>query len=77
MPPSNKMADLFMTFLLIIIALALTPTVQSTVTSVTGTGGDNLTGAAKTLASLITLFWVIIILAIGIAAVYVQLKGWH
>jgi len=69
------MGKLFITFLLIIVALALTPTVQESVTSVTGTGGDNLTGSARALALLISLFWVIIILAIGVAAVYKQFKG--
>jgi len=69
------MGGLFVTFLLIVIALALTPTIQSSVTSVTGTGAGNLTGAALALAGLIPLFWIIIIIAIGVAAVYVQLKG--
>jgi hypothetical protein len=64
-----------MTFLLIIIALSLTPTVQQQVTYVTGTGGDNLTGAARALATLISLFWVILVISIGVAAVYVQFKG--
>lgn len=69
------MGQLFVTFLLIVVALALTPTIQSSVVAVTGTGSDNLTGAAKTLALLIPLFWVILVIAIGIAAVYVQFKG--
>jgi len=73
---TNSVAELFITFLLIVIALALTPTVQSSVTAVTGTGTGNLTGPALALAGLIPLFWVIIIIAIGVAAVYVQLKDW-
>ena len=70
-----NMGQLFMTFLLEIIGLALTPTIQSSVTGVTGAGGNNLTGAALALANLVPLFWVIIILAVGVAAVYVQFKG--
>ena len=70
-----KMGDLFMTFLLIIIALALTPTVQQAVTDVTGAGAGNLTGSALALAKLIPMFWVIIVLAIGVVAVYAQFKG--
>lgn len=70
-----NMGQLFLTFLLIIIGLALTPTIQSQVTTVTGTGGNNLTGAALALANLIPLFWIIVILAVGVAAVYVQFKG--
>ena len=72
----KSMGSLFMTFLLIVIALALTPTIQSSVAAVTGTGGSNLTGAAKTLCGLIPLFWVVIIIAIGVAAIYMQMKGW-
>lgn len=64
-----------MTFLLIVIALALTPTVQESVTGVTGSGTGNLTGSALALARLVPLFWIIIILAIGVAAVYAQFKG--
>lgn len=67
----NKMTALFMTFLLIIIGLALTPTVAETST----TAAAALTGAAATLMDLVPLFWVVIILAIGIAAVYFQMKG--
>jgi len=69
---SSKMTSLFMTFLLMIIGLALTPTVQTSVTSAVG----ELSGAAATLMGLVPLFWVVIILAIGIAAVYAQMKGW-
>jgi len=72
---ARHLQDLLMTFLLIVIALALTPTIQSSVSAITGTGGYNLTGAALTLAGLIPLFWVVIILAIGAAAVYNEFKG--
>jgi hypothetical protein len=68
------MGGLFITFLLIVIGLALTPTIQSSVTAVTGAGAGNLTGAALAMAQLVPLFWVIIIIAIGVAAVYVQFK---
>lgn len=69
-----NMGQLMITFLLIVIGLALTPTIQSSVTAVTGSGENNLTGAALAMANLIPLFWVIIIVAIGVAAVYVQFK---
>ena len=75
MPKNADMGRLFTTFLLIVVALALTPTIQSSVTDVTGTGTGNLTGAALAMAQLIPLFWVLIIVAIGVAAVYVQFKG--
>ena len=71
---NRGLGNLFMTFLMIVIALALTPTVQSSVDDTV----SNLTAfpAASTLCGLIPLFWVVIIIAIGIAAVYVQIKGW-
>lgn len=69
-----KMGELFMTFLLIIVGLALTPTIGTSTTAAAGATG--ITGtAAAILVALVPLFWVIIILAIGVAAVYVQLKG--
>lgn len=69
------MSNLFTTFLLMIIGLALAPNVAEMVTDVTGVGGNNLTGSASSLAELIPLFWVIIVLAIGIGAIYTQFKG--
>lgn len=66
----KKIGEIFMTFLLVIIGLALTPTVQTSTT----TAVASLSGASATLAGLIPLFWVVIILSIGIAAVYIQLK---
>jgi len=71
MAKDDKIGGLFMTFLLMIIGLALTGTVQSMVT----TAAADLDGAALALMNLVPLFWVIIILAIGIAAVYAQLKA--
>jgi len=65
------MGQLFMTFLLMVVGLALTPTIATSST----TAAAALSGAAATLCGLIPLFWVVIILAIGIAAIYVQLKG--
>ena len=69
------LAGILTTFLLMIVALALTPTVQENVTNVTGTGGINLTGAALSIAALVPLFWVLVIIGIGAAAIYVQFKG--
>ena len=69
-----KLSELFTTFLLMIIGLALTPTVVEQVGLVTGVGGDNLTGPALAMADLITLFWVIIILSIGLGSIYKQFR---
>ena len=57
---------LFLTFLLIIFALALTPTVGDSVSAATG---GNITGAAADLLELVPLVWVFIVIGIGAAAV--------
>ena len=61
-------------FLIAIVGLALTPVVVSSVVGVTGTGGDNLTGASKTIMELFPLFWVILMIAIPVAGIAVWLK---
>jgi len=60
------MGGLFLTFLLIIFALALTPTVGDAVDAATG---GNITGAAADLLELVPLVWVFIVIGIGAAAV--------
>ena len=69
-----NMGELFMTFLLMIVGLALTPTIGTSAAAAAAATGIVGTAAA-TLVALVPLFWVIIILAIGVAAVYIQLKG--
>lgn len=64
-----------MTFLFMVVGLALTPTVVEQVAGVTGVGGNNLTGAALAIAKLIPLFWVILIIGIGLAAIVVWLRA--
>lgn len=75
---TRNIKDLIMTFLLIVIALALTPTIQqqcmAAVAGATPTT-PNLTGAAATLCGLIPLFWVILVLAVGTVAIYIEFKG--
>lgn len=68
---AGAMGNLMMTFLVMVVGLALTPTIGASAS----TAAANLTGAAATLCMMIPLFWVVIIIAIGVAAVYVQLKG--
>ena len=59
---------IFMTLITIIIGLALTPIVQTTVTSAIGGNMSGTTGA--TLLALVPLFWVISIIGMGVAAIY-------
>lgn len=58
-----------MTFLFMIVGLALTPTVQEQVLAVTGAGVGNLTGASLAIARMVPLFWIILIIAIGLASI--------
>ena len=71
---SKGLGGIIVTFLIMIVGLALTPTVVEEVGDVTGTGGDNLTGAALSIGELIPLFWILLIVAVGVAAMYVQFK---
>ena len=74
MSEKKDLSGILMTFLFMLIGLALTPTITEQVALVTGVGGNNLTGAALAIANLIPLFWVILILAIGVAAIVVWLR---
>jgi hypothetical protein len=71
----KDLSGIMMTFLFMIVGLALTPTVQEQVTAITGVGGNNLTGAALAIATLIPLFWVILVIGIGLAAIVVWLRN--
>lgn len=67
----KNLSGLIFTFLLSIVGLALTPVVAESV----DTAVANLTGAAATILDLFPLFWVIMMIAIPIAAVVVWLKA--
>jgi len=71
----SKMGQLITAFLLCIVGLALTPTVQEQVNAVTGSGGNNLTGAAAAIAKLIPMFWVFGIIGVTVGLVYITLAG--
>ena len=67
---------LFLTFLLIIFGLALTPTIGDSVynvlwnsSNVTNRIARNITGASRGLLELVPLIWVFIVIGIGAAAV--------
>jgi len=68
----KSIGNVFTTFLTCMIGLALTGSVNTEVTAVVAALGAGT--AAGALAALITLFWVIIILAILVSAVYDQFQ---
>ena len=72
---TKDLSGIMMTFLFMVVGLALTPTVQEQVNSITGSGSNNLTGAALAIGKLIPLFWVILVVAIGLAAIVAWLRG--
>jgi len=76
MAPKKDLGGLITVFLLSIVGLALTPTVQAQVTSLVGSGlgFGNLTGSAKALMNLFPMFWVILMIAIPVAYIAVWLK---
>ena len=61
-----SMGELFLVFLLIVFALALTPTIGDSVSAATG---GNITGAAGDILELVPLVCVFIVVGIGAAAV--------
>lgn len=71
----KSMSGLISVFLLSIVGLALTPTIQESTTNVTGVGGNNLTGAALAIMNLFPLFWVILMIAIPVAYVAIWMRG--
>lgn len=68
-----------MIFVILIVGIALTPTVTELVIGATGVANasfpGNLTGAARAIYLLVPLFWVIIIVAVALAGVVIWLKG--
>lgn len=71
MSDKASIGGIFNTFLLMLLGIALTPTVESTVTNQL----VNLTGPAAAVADLIPLIWIFLVIGIGAAAVYKQFKG--
>lgn len=75
MSSEKNISGLIKVFLLSIVGLALTPTIQENVAGVTGVGGNNLTGSSRAIMALFPMFWVILMIAIPVAYVAVWLKG--
>jgi uncharacterized membrane protein (DUF106 family) len=63
-------AGVIMTFLISVVGLVLTPTVQDLVDDAVG----NLTGPAQDILDLFPLFWVIMLIGIPIGAIYLYFK---
>ncbi len=74
----RDMGGIMAIFLMVVVGLALTPTVQEQVILATGvanaTWPGNLSGAAAAIYNLIPLFWVILVVGIGMAGIIVWLK---
>lgn len=80
MSQKKSMAGLLSILVLSIVGLALTPAIQSQVTTflASGTTGDlNLTvsGSTRAIVSLFTMFWVILMIAIPVSYIAFWLKG--
>ena len=75
----RDMGGIMAIFLLIVVGLALTPTVQEQVLFATGVANasfpGNLSGAAAAIYRLVPLFWVILVIGIGLAGIVIWLKG--
>lgn len=74
----RDISGVLLIFIMMIIGIALTPAVQEQVLFATGvanaTWPGNLSGAAAAIYSLIPLFWIILVLGVGMAGIFVWLK---
>ncbi len=63
--------------LILVVGLALTPTVVELVATAVGggQGADNVTGAAAAIIALVPLFWVILMIGVVLAGVVVWLRS--
>lgn len=66
------MGEMILAFVSTLLGLSLTPSVAD---SVVAAQGGNVTGVAATLVGLVTVFWVILVLAIPIVVVYSYFKS--
>ena len=76
----RDLGGIIMIFVMLIVGISMTPTVQDLVGTATGTfnastAPGNLTGAARAIFLLVPLFWVILIVGIALAGVVIWLKG--
>lgn len=76
MARKGSIGNIILVMVGLVVGLSLTGVVQAAVTTAvaSGSGKGNLTGAAKTLCELIPLFWVIMLLGIAVAAIYMYFK---
>lgn len=71
------MSGIIALVLILVVGLALTPTVVELATTAVagGSGVDNLTGAAAAIISLVPLFWVILMIGVVMAGLVVWLRS--
>jgi len=76
MSEGRDISGLIGAFLMIVVGLALTPTIQNSVTDITvGPGTYNLSGTALAIMGLVPMFWVILMIAVPVAYIGIWLKG--
>ncbi len=76
-PTKKDMSGIIALLLILVVGLALTPTVVELATTAVagGSGVDNLTGAAAAIISLVPLFWVILMIGVVMAGLVVWLRS--
>jgi len=76
-PEKRDMGGIIALLLILVVGLALTPTVVELVTTAVagGSGVDNLTGAAAAICGLVPLFWILLMIGVVLAGVIVWLKN--
>ena len=73
-PSKKDLSGIIALLLIVVVALALTPTITGLVATAVGGGSgvENLTGAAAAIVALVPLFWIIMIIAVAL----VGIKAW-
>ena len=71
------MSGIIALLLILVVGLALTPTIVDLCTTAIagGSGVDNLTGAGAAIINLVPLFWVILMIGVTLAGVIVWLRS--
>ena len=71
------MSGIIALLLILVVGLALTPTIVGLVATAVGGGSgvDNITGAAAAIIALVPLFWVILMIGVVLAGLIVWLRS--
>ena len=70
-PSKKDLSGIIALLLIVVVALALTPTITGLIATSLGggSGAHNLTGAAAAIVALVPLFWIIMVIAVALVGI--------